>query len=85
MSLPRVELKVDGFSGRIVWFRKMVRRSDLEPGTLVDVFDKKGVPLGPGFYNPRSELAVRLMAKVDAFSGAEPKWDNQTVVVLRVE
>ncbi len=65
MSLPRVELKVDGFSGRIVWFRKMVRRSDLEPGTLVDVFDKKGVPLGPGFYNPRSELAVRLIRSGD--------------------
>ena len=32
-----------------------------------------------------AELAARLMAKVDAFSGAEPKWDNQTVVVLRVE
>jgi 23S rRNA (cytosine1962-C5)-methyltransferase len=61
MSRPRVELKVDGFSGRVIWFRKMVRRSEVEPGSLVDIFDKKGIPLGPGFYNPRSELAVRLL------------------------
>ncbi|MEE3260049.1 MAG: PP2C family protein-serine/threonine phosphatase [Candidatus Latescibacterota bacterium] len=32
-----------------------------------------------------AELAARLMAKVDAFSGAEPQGDDQTVVVLRVE
>ena len=32
-----------------------------------------------------AELAAQLMAKVDAFSGAEPQGDDQTVVVLRVE
>jgi serine phosphatase RsbU (regulator of sigma subunit) len=32
-----------------------------------------------------AQLAERLIAQVDAFSGAEPQGDDQTVVVLRVE
>jgi 23S rRNA (cytosine1962-C5)-methyltransferase len=57
----RVELNVDAFPGRIVYFRKMVRRSEAEPGSLVDVVDRSGKTVGVGFYNPRSELALRLL------------------------
>lgn len=65
MPHPRVELNVEAAPGRIVYYRKMVRRSDVEPGSLVEVFDRKGQAVGVGFYNPRSELAVRLLSGGD--------------------
>ncbi len=65
MSLSRVELNVEASPGRVVYYRKMVRRSDIEPGSLVDVVDRRGQTVGVGFYNPRSELAVRLLRSED--------------------
>ena len=32
-----------------------------EPGDLVAVVDSRGRPLGQGYYNPRSQIAVRLL------------------------
>jgi len=58
-------LNVDAVPGRIVYYRKMVRRSDVEPGSLVDVRDRAGKAVGVGYYNPRSELALRLLRKED--------------------
>src|SRR5208283_4119573 len=37
--------------------------ADLAPGTLVEVTDKFKQHIGRGFYNPYSELAVRLLTR----------------------
>lgn len=63
--MERVELNVEASPGRVVYYRKMVRRSDVEPGSLVEVADRRGQAVGVGFYNPRSELAVRLLRSED--------------------
>ncbi len=41
--------------------------TSIEPGTLVRVLDSDGNPVGTGFFNPHSLIAVRLVQK-----GAEP-------------
>lgn len=65
MPRPRIELNVEATPGRIVYYRKMVRRSDAEPGSVVDVVDRTGKAVGVGFYNPRSEYALRLLRNED--------------------
>ena len=63
-ALPEVRLKVRA-TGRHPWFyRKMVKKPDdrLEPGGAVKVRDREGRFVGTAFYNPRSELALRLFA-----------------------
>ncbi|HXG59847.1 MAG TPA: class I SAM-dependent rRNA methyltransferase [Planctomycetota bacterium] len=52
-----------GTRRHLFFYRKMVRRPDapVEPGSLVDVYDRGGTLLGCGFYNPRSEIAVRML------------------------
>jgi 23S rRNA (cytosine1962-C5)-methyltransferase len=63
--LPRVDLKVR-VHGRHPWFyRKMVARpaAPLPAGSAVHVRDKTGAPVGTGFYNARTELALRLLTR----------------------
>lgn len=45
--------------------------SDFEPGSWVEVRSSKGVPLGSGYINPRSLIAVRLVCP----PGQEPSKD----------
>jgi len=47
------------------FFRKMVRKPDrpLPAGGPVFVRDRDGKAVGTGFYNPRSELALRMLAR----------------------
>jgi len=54
--------------GRHPWFyRKMVRKpsSPLPAGCPVRVVDRDGTFVGVGFYNGKSELALRMLARTD--------------------
>ena len=45
------------------YFRKMVVKPDffIEAGSVVNVIDREGARIGAGFYNPKSELALRML------------------------
>ncbi len=60
---PKVSLRVPGAGGQLTFFRKMVIKPEraIEPGSIVDVIDRQGKFVGRGFYNPRSEVAVRIL------------------------
>jgi 23S rRNA (cytosine1962-C5)-methyltransferase len=64
VPLPTVELKVR-VNGRHPWFfRKMVKKPDrpIPAGSAVLVTDRTGRSVGTAFYNPRTELALRLFS-----------------------
>jgi 23S rRNA (cytosine1962-C5)-methyltransferase len=63
--LPVVELSTRHASGHPWIFRRMLAGppEDLAPGTLVEVLDKFRQHIGRGFYNPHSEVAVRLLTR----------------------
>jgi 23S rRNA (cytosine1962-C5)-methyltransferase len=64
VSLPSVQLKIR-VRGRHPWFfRKMVRKPErpLPAGGAVHVADRDGKPVGTGFFNPRTDLALRMFA-----------------------
>ncbi len=71
---PAVRLRVGGARGHLHFYRKMVRRPDapIDPGTLVDVLDRDGAFVGRAFYNPRSNIALRLLTT----DPAEPDGDD---------
>jgi 23S rRNA (cytosine1962-C5)-methyltransferase len=54
---------VPGDRKHLFFFRKMVVKPEkfIEAGTIVDVLDRAGKPVGCGFYNPKSEIAVRML------------------------
>jgi 23S rRNA (cytosine1962-C5)-methyltransferase len=60
---PRIRLRVPGTRRHLFFFRKMVVKPEtfLEAGALVEVLDRNGESLGCGFYNPKSEVAVRML------------------------
>ncbi|MBI5366206.1 MAG: class I SAM-dependent rRNA methyltransferase [Planctomycetes bacterium] len=64
---PAVHLRVPAGRRHVSFFRKMVRRPDtqISPGALVDVHDRNGLLLGCGFYNPNSEIAIRLLGPAE--------------------
>lgn len=74
MRLPELRLKIR-VHGRHPWFfRKMIQKPDerLPAGGPARVVDRDGSFVGVGFYNPRTELALRMLARtevedVDAF------------------
>ena len=68
---PAVRLRVGGARGHLHFYRKMVRPpdTDIDPGALVDVLDRDGSFVGRGFYNPRSNITVRLLT-TDASQGS---------------
>lgn len=64
MSIPEVVIQVR-VRGRHPWFyRKMIRKPEraLPAGGLVRAVDRDGRVIGTGFYNPRSELALRIFS-----------------------
>lgn len=74
MPLPELRLKVR-VHGRHPWFfRKMIHKpaERLAAGAAVRVFDRDGKPVGIGFYNPRTELALRMLART-ADGGTPPE------------
>jgi len=60
---PTIRLRVPGSRHHLYFFRKMVVKPEgfIEAGTIVDVLDRGGANLGCGFYNPKSEIAVRML------------------------
>ncbi len=73
-ALPVVRLRVGGARGHLHFFRKMVDRAEgnAPAGSLVEVRDRDGAFLGRGIYNPRSNIAVRLLSnREDEPSGEE--------------
>ena len=60
---PQIRLRVPGTRKHLFFFRKMVIKPEtfIEAGAVVDVLDRKGDALGCGFYNPKSEVAVRML------------------------
>jgi 23S rRNA (cytosine1962-C5)-methyltransferase len=60
---PQIRLRVPGTRKHLHFFRKMVVKPEtgIRAGAIVDVVDRNGAPLGCGFYNPRSEIAVRML------------------------
>jgi 23S rRNA (cytosine1962-C5)-methyltransferase len=48
-------------------YRKMIRQADpaARPGDVVNVYDKAGQFFGRGFYNPRSQIVVRMLTLSD--------------------
>ena len=60
---PVIHLRVPGTRRHLHFFRKMVKKPEkfIEAGAIVDVVDRGGQPIGCGFYNPKSEIAVRML------------------------
>ena len=63
--MKRVRLRTTREGGQPVVFRKMVKDADpgTENGEAVEIVDTKDKVLGRGFYNRRSEIAVRILER----------------------
>ena len=63
--MKRVRLRTTRAGGQPIVFRKMVRSADAGTGNgeVVEVVDDHERVLGRGFYNRRSELAVRILER----------------------
>lgn len=61
--LPVVEMRTRHSTNHPWIFRRMIGGpyNEIDPGTLVDVVERDGRFVGRGFYNPNSEIAVRLL------------------------
>jgi 23S rRNA (cytosine1962-C5)-methyltransferase len=66
-SRPSVRLRVPGSRQHLFFFRKMVVKPEvfIEAGAIVDVIDRTGANLGCGFYNPKSEITVRMLGAAE--------------------
>src|SRR5262245_36250820 len=84
--LPAVRLKSAGLHPLV--YRKRIERADREAaaGDLVEVTDADGQRVGYGLYNPKSELALRMLSRGDELPD-EAWWQRQleTAVHLRRE
>ncbi|MCE9637905.1 MAG: class I SAM-dependent rRNA methyltransferase [Planctomycetes bacterium] len=60
-------------------FRKMVREADerTPPGSVVRVLDRDGLFVAQAFWNPRSELALRVLSRDEA--PIDDEWFRRTV------
>ena len=60
-ATPWVELRSVAYRPFI--YQKMVKQvsSDTEPGACVSVYDRRGQLFGHGLFNPRSEIALRML------------------------
>jgi 23S rRNA (cytosine1962-C5)-methyltransferase len=65
MRLPVVRLSTERVSRHPWVYRKMVRptRGAVAPGTLVEVQTREGAFAGRGIFNPRSEIALRILTE----------------------
>jgi 23S rRNA (cytosine1962-C5)-methyltransferase len=63
--LPELRLRIRVTGRHPQFYRKMIRKPDhpLPAGGAVFVRDKDGKPVGTGFYNPRTDLALRMLAR----------------------
>ena len=60
---PILRLRVPGSRRHLNFFRTMVVKPEkfIRAGTIVNVVDRNGEHLGCGFYNPKSEIALRML------------------------
>ncbi len=60
---PTIHLRVPGDRRHLFFYRKMVVKPEkfIEAGAIVEVVDRGGRSVGAGFYNPKSEVAVRML------------------------
>jgi 23S rRNA (cytosine1962-C5)-methyltransferase len=68
VTIPNVRLKTVA-SSRGPWiFRKMVDAADprTEPGAIVRVVDREGGFVAQAFWNPKSELALRVLTRAES-------------------
>lgn len=80
MTIPTVRLKTVA-SSRGPWiFRKMVDAADArtEPGAIVRVVDREGGFVAQAFWNPKSELALRVLTRAEA-PEVDEGWLRRTV------
>ncbi len=65
MPLPEVTLSANRTSDHPWIYRKMVRRPKRQfaPGTLVEIRSERGGFVGRGIYNPKSEIALRVLTE----------------------
>ncbi len=66
-QLRRLDLRIR-VDGRHPWFfRKMVRKPEtaIPAGSAVVVYDRDGSFVGTGFYNPRTDLALRMLDRAN--------------------
>jgi 23S rRNA (cytosine1962-C5)-methyltransferase len=85
-ALPSVTLKTVGLHPLI--YRKRILKIDREAqvGDLVEVLDADGQRAGHGLYNPKSELALRILSRGEAApNGAWWKSRLEEAVKLRRE
>ena len=66
-SRPVVQLRVPGTRRHLSFFRKMVLKPGvfIQAGAVVDVKDRSGAHIGAAFYNPKSEVALRMLGEVE--------------------
>jgi 23S rRNA (cytosine1962-C5)-methyltransferase len=64
---PTVQLRVPGDRKHLFFFRKMVVKPEkfLQAGSIVDVLDRSGANIGCGFYNPKFEIALRMLGPAE--------------------
>lgn len=64
---PTVRLRVPATRRHLFFYRKMVVKPEafIEAGALVDVSDRSGARVGCGFYNPKSEIALRMLGPAE--------------------
>lgn len=77
VPIPSVQLQVR-VRGRHPWFfRKMIRKPEkpLPAGSVVHVRDKDRKLVGSGFYNPRTDLALRVFTG-DAITDPQRHFEN---------
>ena len=72
---------------RTFLYQKMIGQasSDAEPGSCVSVYDRRGELFGHGLFNPRSEIALRML-NFDATPIDEAFWQGAVgrAVQLRI-
>lgn len=84
--LPTVALKSIGLHPLI--YRKRILHADrtAKSGDLVQVLDAEGQPIGYGLYNPKAELALRMLSR-DEQPPSEAWWQSRLreAVALRLQ
>ena len=65
MELPTIQLRIRVTGRHPRFFRKQVQKPErpIAAGSMVFVKDKAGRPVGTGFYNSRSQIALRMLER----------------------
>jgi 23S rRNA (cytosine1962-C5)-methyltransferase len=78
-----VRLRIDRKSRHPWIFKKMVQPSRSPAGSVVRITDRGGRPAGTGFYNPNSEITVRVLDDGAAPVTIDAAWIRSRIAVAR--